>query len=95
MGSSLFRRSNRISDLTAAGLVLLPGARVIVERAEAFPGIVERAARGETGRSRLGIIPPAATKTRGMFENDFLEVARYDHHHQSKIRIWDSPHRFA
>jgi DNA-binding transcriptional LysR family regulator len=61
LGSSLFQRSNRISDLTAAGLVLLPEARAIVERAEALPGIVERAARGETGRLRLGIIPPAAT----------------------------------
>jgi DNA-binding transcriptional LysR family regulator len=61
LGSSLFQRSNRISDLTAAGLVLLPEARAIVARAEALPGIVERAARGETGRLRLGIIPPAAT----------------------------------
>ena len=61
LGSSLFQRSNRIRDLTAAGLVLLPEARAIVARAEALPGIVERAARGETGRLRLGIIPPAAT----------------------------------
>ena len=61
LGSSLFQRSNRINDLTAAGLVLLPEARAIVARAEALPGIVERAARGETGRLRLGIIPPAAT----------------------------------
>jgi DNA-binding transcriptional LysR family regulator len=61
LGSSLFQRSNRISGLTAAGLVLLPEARAILERTEALPGIVERAARGETGRLRLGIIPPAAT----------------------------------
>jgi DNA-binding transcriptional LysR family regulator len=61
LGSSLFQRSNRISGLTAAGLVLLPEARAIVARAEALPGIVERAACGETGRLRLGIIPPAAT----------------------------------
>ncbi len=61
MGSSLFQRSNRIIGLTAAGLVLLPEARAIVERAETLPGIVERAARGETGRLRLGIVPPAAT----------------------------------
>src|ERR1700722_18112832 len=61
LGSSLFQPSNRISDLTAAGQVLLPEARAIVERAEALPGIVERAARGETGRLRLGIVPPAAT----------------------------------
>jgi DNA-binding transcriptional LysR family regulator len=61
LGSSLFQRSNRLSGLTAAGLVLLPEARAIVERAETLPGIVERAARGETGRLRLGVVPPAAT----------------------------------
>src|ERR1700676_1732233 len=59
LGSSLFQRSNRIRDLTATGLVLLPEARAIVARAEALPGIVERAARGETGRLRLANFPPA------------------------------------
>ena len=33
LGASLFQRSNRLSGLTAAGLVLLPEARAIVERA--------------------------------------------------------------
>ena len=61
LGTSLFQRSNRLSGLTAAGLVLLPEARAIVEHAETLPRIVERAARGETGRLRLGIVPSAAT----------------------------------
>src|ERR1700760_1302529 len=81
LGSSLFQRSNRISDLTAAGQGLLPKARAIVERAEALPGIVEKAARGETGRLRLGDYPTSRDQpTRGMFENHFFGVARHGSH---------------
>src|ERR1700675_658370 len=61
LGSSLFQRSNRISGLTAAGLILLPEARAIVARAEALAGIVDRVHVGKGGRERLGLIPPAAT----------------------------------
>jgi DNA-binding transcriptional LysR family regulator len=56
LGSSLFQRSNRISDLTAAGLVLLPEARAIVEHAQALPRIESSRHINQAGRgSRLYI----------------------------------------
>src|ERR1700733_781307 len=61
LGSSLFERSNRITGVTPAGLVLLPEARSLVERADKLSEMVKRAARGETGRLRLGVVEPAAT----------------------------------
>ena len=87
LGSSLFQRSNRISGLTAAGLVLLSEARAIVARAEALPRIVERAARGETGRLRLGIIPPAAT-------NRLAECLRTIASSFGKLTRWPSSRLF-
>lgn len=61
VGSPLFERTNRMGGLTAAGRALLPEARGILERAGSFSTLVKRAALGETGHLRLGIIPPAAT----------------------------------
>jgi DNA-binding transcriptional LysR family regulator len=61
LGAPLFERTNRMGGLTAAGRALLPEARDIVERSGALEGMVKRAALGEIGSLRLGVISPAAT----------------------------------
>jgi DNA-binding transcriptional LysR family regulator len=61
VGAPLFERTNRMGGLTAAGRALLPEARAMVERAGSLINTVKRAALGETGHLRLGVIPPAAT----------------------------------
>ncbi len=61
VGAPLFERTNRMGGLTAAGRALLPEARNIIERSSALHSMVKRAALGETGSLRLGVIPPAAT----------------------------------
>lgn len=61
VGARLLERSNKIHGLTAAGAALLPEARRLVEQAQTLPGLAARAQRGESGRLRLGLIPPAAT----------------------------------
>jgi DNA-binding transcriptional LysR family regulator len=61
LGVQLFDRANRLIGLTRAGLALVPEAQAVVERAAALQSVVARAASGETGRLRLGVIPPAAT----------------------------------
>lgn len=61
VGAVLFERTNRLKGLTAAGRALLPEARAIVERADGLGRTVARAAQGEGGWLRVGVIPPAAT----------------------------------
>lgn len=61
VGARLFDRTNRLSGLTAAGRALLPEAQSLIERADQLARTVRRAARGESGQLRLGLIPPAAT----------------------------------
>jgi len=61
VGARLFERSNRMGGLTAAGRALLGEAQAVVQHAETLPHIAQRAAHGEWGVLRLGVIPPAAT----------------------------------
>src|SRR5512136_441562 len=61
LGARLFERSNRMRGLTPAGQALLGEARAVLQRAETLPRIAKRAAHGESGLLRLGMIPPAAT----------------------------------
>lgn len=61
VGARLFDRSNRMSGLTPAGRALLEEARAVVQHTETLPRIAKRAAHGESGVLRLGLIPPAAT----------------------------------
>src|ERR1700761_6285684 len=76
LGSSLFQRSNRISGLTAAGLVLLPDTRDC--------GTCTRVARNRGKSSKWGNRTFAARSysasrdqpTRGMFENPIFGIAR-------------------
>jgi DNA-binding transcriptional LysR family regulator len=60
IGAPLFERTNRMGGLTPAGLAILPEARTIIERTLSLDRIAFKAAKGELGRLRLGIIPPAA-----------------------------------
>ncbi|GAB4168539.1 MAG: LysR family transcriptional regulator [Terrimicrobiaceae bacterium] len=61
VGAPLFDRSNRMRGLTPAGGALLSEARALLERTGQLPAMAVRAALGETGSLRAGVIPPAAT----------------------------------
>ena len=58
VGSPLFERTNRMKGLTAVGRALLPEARDLLRRARRFEVKAHRAAQGESGILRLGVIPP-------------------------------------
>jgi DNA-binding transcriptional LysR family regulator len=60
--AQLFDRTNRISGLTPAGNALLEEAEAMVSRADSLRQIARRAKDGETGRLRVGLIPPAAIR---------------------------------
>ena len=64
IGARLIERSNRMSGLTPAGRALLGEAQAVVQHAEILPHIAQRAAHGEWGVLRLGVIPPAAPPLR-------------------------------
>jgi len=59
IGVSLFTRSKRSVVLTAAGSVLLTEARRLCSRADELPQLTRRAARGETGELRAGVVGSA------------------------------------
>ena len=61
VGARLFDRTNRMGGLTSAGRALLEEARAVVQHADSLPRVAQRAALGESGMLRLGLIPPAAT----------------------------------
>ncbi|MCV2353967.1 LysR family transcriptional regulator [Paucibacter sp. B2R-40] len=56
LGTSLFERSSRSVALSAAGLALLPLARALLAQADTLPALVQAAARGSSGRLRLGFV---------------------------------------
>nr|WP_315472795.1 LysR family transcriptional regulator [uncultured Undibacterium sp.] len=72
LGAQLFNRTTRQSQLSAAGLALLPEAKRLLAQAELLPDLVKRAASGQTGELRLAfisiadysILPPALRKFR-------------------------------
>jgi DNA-binding transcriptional LysR family regulator len=82
LGAQLFIRTTRQSQLSAAGLALLPEARRLLAQAEMLPDLVKRAASGQTGELRLAfisiadysVLPPALRKFR-------------QHHHAVKIEL--------
>ena len=59
LGAALFDRNRRSVALTAAGLALLPEARRLVGQAAELPGLVQRAAFGETGKLALAFVSSA------------------------------------
>jgi hypothetical protein len=76
----LFQRSNRISDLTAAGLVS-PEARVIVERAQSFAGNSSKSSTwGDRTFAARNYSASRDQPSSGMFEDHFLGVARHGSH---------------
>jgi DNA-binding transcriptional LysR family regulator len=62
LGARLFARTNRRVALTPAGESLLPQARSLLRQATSMRDEIRRAARGEIGRLRLGVMG-AATHT--------------------------------
>lgn len=60
LGTRLMLRLPRGVRPTEAGQALLEEARVLLARAEALPGVVQRAARGELGRLALGFTSSAS-----------------------------------
>jgi DNA-binding transcriptional LysR family regulator len=60
LGTALFDRSHRSVALTAAGRALLDEARPLLASVHALPAVVQRAARGESGRLRLAFVSSIA-----------------------------------
>src|SRR6478609_1354652 len=56
LGAALFERSSRSVALTAAGAALLPRAKALLADAEGLAPLVQAAARGRSGRVRLGFV---------------------------------------
>jgi len=56
LGTPLFLRNRRQVALTPAGAALLPEARRMLAQAAELPGLVRRAALGETGRLTLAFV---------------------------------------
>src|SRR3982751_631895 len=56
LGTPLFERVPRGVQLTAAGQAFLPEARLTLAQAERAQRTAERAARGEIGRLRVGVV---------------------------------------
>ena len=72
---NLFDRSRREPVLTAAGQVLLPQARLVLEQARAFQGQADALAAGEEGRLVLAVeeslVGPELERLLGRFEQRF------------------------
>ena len=60
LGTSLFKRTSRRVELTEAGALLRVEAERTIAQAEHAMRVVQRAARGETGRIRIGFAGVAA-----------------------------------
>jgi len=56
LGVSLFTRSTRQIQLTAAGLALIPEARRILAASQALPELLQRAASGASGELSLAFV---------------------------------------
>jgi DNA-binding transcriptional LysR family regulator len=59
LGTPLFTRDARGVELTPAGRAFLPEARLTLAQAERAQRTAQRAARGETGRLRVGFVDAA------------------------------------
>src|SRR6478752_8337361 len=59
IGAPLFERVPRGVDLTPAGSAFLPEARLTLSQAERAQRTAQRAAKGETGRLRVGFVDAA------------------------------------
>jgi DNA-binding transcriptional LysR family regulator len=59
IGAALFERGARGVELTHAGAAFLPEARLVLGQAERAQRTAQRAARGETGRLRVGFVEEA------------------------------------
>ncbi len=59
LGAALFDRNRRGVALTTAGTALLPEARRLLAQADELPGLVKRAAQGQTGKLSLAFVSSA------------------------------------
>ncbi len=59
LGAALFERNRRSVALTPAGAALLPEARRLLAQAGELPGLVQRAAFGESGKLVLAFVSSA------------------------------------
>ena len=59
LGTALFERGPRGAELTPAGRAFLPEARLTLAQAERAQRTAQRAAKGETGRLRVGFVDAA------------------------------------
>jgi DNA-binding transcriptional LysR family regulator len=59
LGAPLFLRNRRQVELTPAGAALLPEARRMLLEAAGLPGLVRRAAAGESGKMSLAFVTSA------------------------------------
>ncbi|MEQ8836535.1 MAG: LysR family transcriptional regulator, partial [Lacipirellulaceae bacterium] len=59
LGVQLFRRTSRVVELTEAGRLLLPEARMILERVGAFGSIASQYSAGILGPLHVGAVSPA------------------------------------
>jgi len=68
VGARLFERTKRSVALTSAGRVLVGEARRLLATLDGLPGLVQRAARGDTGTLRVGVISAALFSQARAFE---------------------------
>jgi len=68
LGARLFERTKRSVTLTPAGAVLAEEARRLLSYMDTLPGQVQRAARGDTGTLRAGVISTALFSQARTFE---------------------------
>lgn len=100
LGGSLFRRGRHGAGLTEFGRSLLPEARDLVLRAEAFSRRAERAARGELGRlaigfglSSIGVAPRAVAAFRRRYPDvevrldDFPSTAQRERLRDDRLQV--------
>ncbi|MDC8784497.1 LysR family transcriptional regulator [Roseateles koreensis] len=73
MAVQLFERSSRTVTLTPAGAALLPQAQALLAQASALPGVVQAAAKGESGRLRLGFVSTVGYGELPRWLRDFRE----------------------
>lgn len=72
VGVELFHRSARGASPTAAGLALLPEARLLLDRFGQATALVRRVGLGEAGRLAIGLVPTAANGQLPVFIRRFM-----------------------
>lgn len=72
IGVELFHRTARGASLTAAGVALLPEARLVLERFGQATMLARRVGLGEAGRLAIGLVPTVANGRLPVFIRRFM-----------------------